>query len=337
MFLNVLLPEVGVDKMFDELRNKVLLVTGAAGFIGSHLVDELLRQGAKVIGVDNFLTGTVLNLSKATKDNNFRFVFCDIRDYEHLSRLMKKVYFVFHQAALVNVRRSVEMPLLTHEINATGTLNVLLAAKNANVKRVIFASSASVYGDSPILPKKEDMGVKPLSPYGVTKCMGEQYCYSFSKVYDLETVCLRYFNIFGPRQSDNPYSGVIRIFLSRARSNEPLTVFGDGTQTRDFTFVENVVRANLLATVYDEADGTPFNISCGTPTSINEIVNRILNLTGSSSEIVHVDPRPGEIHHSYADINRAKSELHYNPEVDVDTGLVKLYNYVKSERSRENA
>ena len=336
MVLNVLVVAVERINMCTELRNKLLLVTGAAGFIGSHLVDELLRQGAKVIGVDNLLTGIKLNLSEATNDNNFKFVFCDIRNFEHLSQLMKKVYCVFHQAALVNVRRSVEMPLLTHEVNATGTVNVLLAAKNADVKRVVFASSSSVYGDSPILPIKEDMLIKPLSPYGVTKSLGEQYCYAFSKVYDLETVCLRYFNVFGPRQSDNPYSGVISIFLSRALSNEPLTVFGDGSQTRDFTFVENVVHANLLAAVSDVADGTPFNIAYGTQTSVNGLATHILNLTSSSSEIIHVDPKPGEIHHSYADINRAKSELHYNPEVDVNTGLVRHYNYKKSENGVEN-
>ncbi|MFQ6040127.1 MAG: SDR family oxidoreductase [Candidatus Poribacteria bacterium] len=307
------------------------LVTGGAGFIGSNIVETLVHRGEYVRVLDNFSTGKPQNL--AALNGKIEFIKGDIRDLERVREAVKGMDYVFHQAALPSVTRSIKDPITTNDVNISGTLNVLVAARDAKVKRVIYAASSSAYGDTPTLPKREDMPANPISPYGVSKYVGEQYCQLFTALYGLETVCLRYFNVFGPRQNPHsPYSGVISIFIKDFLSGVPPKIYGDGEQSRDFTFVSNAVNANLLACHAEGASGQVFNIACGDRTTINELAWLIRELLGSDIEPVHLDQRPGDIRHSLADISKAQTILGYEPKVDLTVGLMKTIDWFRSEQ-----
>lgn len=308
------------------------LVTGGAGFIGSNIVDALLHRGEYVRVLDNFSTGKPQNL--VGLDGKIEFIEGDIRDLDRVREAVKGMDYVLHQAALPSIPRSISDPITTNEVNLTGTLNVLVASRDAKVKRVIYAASSSAYGDNPTLPKREDMPVRPISPYGISKYAGEQYCQIFTEIYVLETVCLRYFNIFGPKQDPHsPYSGVISIFIKAYLCGVPPKIYGDGEQSRDFTFVANAVRANLLACDAEGAAGQVFNIACGQRTTINELARLIRELLESDIEPVHVAQRPGEILHSLADISKAQTVLGYEPKVDLTVGLMKTIDWFQLEQT----
>ena len=315
--------------MFEEKR---IVVTGAAGFIGSNLTDALLADGAFVIGIDNMFNGRMENLEIALQNPNFKFFKADIRDFDMLINRFKDVDIVFHEAALTSVPQSIEMPQLCNDVNVTGTLNILNAARIREVKKVVFASSSAVYGDTPTLPKNEQMFCDAISPYGVSKLAGESYLVSYNRVYGLNTTALRYFNVFGPRQKDSPYSGVISIFLSKIIQGISPTIFGDGAQSRDFTYVKDVIKANMLAALSESAAGRIINIAAGKPISMNELTHIMLQVCGREDlEIVHGEPRTGDILHSYADLSLAKELLGYEAEYDAISGFENLYNeYLKN-------
>ena len=300
-------------------KNKVI-VTGGAGFIGSHLAEELLRQGYIVTIIDDLSTGRMENMQSLLSKSHVDFVSGSITDLGLLRKLFKGACFVFHQAALPSVPRSVENPLSSHAVNVTGTLNVLLAARDTGVKKVIFASSSSVYGDTPTLPKREEMIPSPRSPYAVTKLAAEHYCQVFTQVYGLVTACLRYFNVYGPRQNpDSQYAAVVPRFIKNISGGEPPVIFGDGEQTRDFTFVRDVVAANIFAA---EADVVGvFNIGSGVNTSINELANLIIDIIGSDIKPIYRDFRLGDIRHSLADISKART-WGYEPKYNLRQGLL---------------
>ncbi|MFC1940995.1 SDR family oxidoreductase [Chloroflexota bacterium] len=294
-------------------------VTGGAGFIGSHLAELLLSRGYHVVIIDDLSTGKMSNIEPLLKSANIEFIQGSITDLPLLQELFQGVYYVFHQAAIPSVPRSVDSPQYSHEVNITGTLNVLLAARDNQVKKVIYASSSSVYGDTPTLPKREDMLPSPLSPYAVAKLAGEYYCQVFHQVYGLPTVCLRYFNVYGPRQDPNSqYSAAVPRFIKSSRQGSPPLIFGDGEQTRDFTFVKDVVEANVLAAESD-ACGL-FNISRGESITINRLAELIIELVGNKVEPIHQEPRPSDVRHSLADISKAKA-FGYEPKYDLKTGL----------------
>jgi UDP-glucose 4-epimerase len=299
------------------------LVTGGAGFIGSHLVEKLLGLGHEVRVVDNFTTGKRDNLTPCARFGRaLEVVEADVRDAGRMKELAVGCEVVFHEAAIVSVPYSVEHPQETHDVNLQGTLNVLEAAKSAKVRRVVFASSAAVYGDAPGLPKHEGMVPTPISPYGLEKLAGEHYLAVFARLYGVETVALRYFNVFGPRQDpSSAYSGVISIFADRAQRGAPLTIFGDGRAYRDFVFVGDVVRANLLAVETKGASGGVFNIARGDKTSLLDLAAMIGRVVGRELFVKHAEVRAGDIAESMADIARAKRELGYAPEVGVEEGL----------------
>ena len=313
------------------------LVTGGAGFIGSNIVEELLRQGEKVRVLDNFSTGKRENIAKvkgllqeeinSADVEKLEIVEGDVRSYHIVREAVDGADFVLHQAALPSVPRSVKDPLTTNEVNVVGTLNILNAAKDARVNRIVYASSSSVYGDLEVLPKTEDMLPKPLSPYAVSKLAGEKYCQVFTRLYGLETVVLRYFNVFGPRQDPaSQYSAVIPKFITLIKEGQAPTIYGNGEQSRDFTYVSNVVQANLLACKQgmEELGGEVFNIAYGKRVSINELVIAINKLLNTNIESHHTDPRPGDIKHSLANIGKARQLLGYEPEVDFYEGLKKI-------------
>lgn len=295
------------------MKNKKVMVTGAAGFIGSHLAEKLADNNEVTI-IDDLSTGKIENIEELVKRKNVKFIRGSITDYNLLQNEMKDLDYVFHQAALPSVPRSIEDPKGSNEANVTGTLNVLTAAKDSGIKKVICASSSSVYGDTPTLPKSENMPVNPLSPYAVTKAIGEFYCKVFQDIYGLKTASLRYFNVFGPRQDPNSqYAAVIPKFINAIMNNEPPVIFGDGEQSRDFSYIRHVVDANILAC---ESDKTGiFNIACGRRITINQLVDMINEILGKDIEPVYMDPRPGDIKHSMADISRART-FGYEPESD---------------------
>lgn len=302
-----------------------ILVTGGAGFIGSHIVDRLLDEGFKVRVLDNLSTGEKKNLAQHQNKKSFQFIEGDIRNFDLVKKTVKGVDAVFHEAALVSVTRSVENPLLSNEINVTGTVNLLKACVDAQVKRFIYASSCAVYGDTETLPNHENLAPKPLSPYAVDKLAAEKYAKVFHDVYGLETVSLRYFNVYGPRQKHGPYSGVISIFVNRLLKNKPPIICGDGEQTRDFINVKDVVEANMLALSKRKAVGEVFNISTGEATTINKLTETIQKIMDKTSlKPVHAEPRPGDIKHSYGDITKARRNLEYEPKVQLEKGLSEL-------------
>jgi UDP-N-acetylglucosamine/UDP-N-acetylgalactosamine 4-epimerase len=305
------------------------LVTGGAGFIGSHIVEELLRRGDKVRVLDNLATGKRENV--ALFADRVEFIEGDIRSYHIVRAAVQGIDVVLHQAALPSVPRSVRDPITTHEVNATGTLNVLHAAKDAGVKRVVYACSSSVYGDSPELPKHEDMIPNPLSPYAVAKLAGEKYCGVFAHLYGLETVSLRYFNVFGPRQDANSqYSAVIPKFIKAMMADQAPTINGDGTYSRDFTYVANVVRANILAATVECDAGIVVNCACHGRITLNDLVAHINRLLGKNIQPIYAQPRPGDIPHSYADIRKAEELLGYKPIVGFEEGLKRTIEAMQS-------
>jgi UDP-N-acetylglucosamine/UDP-N-acetyl-alpha-D-glucosaminouronate 4-epimerase len=296
------------------------LVTGGAGFIGSHIVDALLEQRETVRVLDNFATGKRENLAHCS--GRIELVEGDIRDLETCRRACAGIDFVLHQAALGSVPRSVADPLTSHEVNVTGTLKMLLAARDAGVKRFVYAASSSTYGDHPELPKVEERIGNPLSPYAVTKYADELYARVFGRCYGLETVGLRYFNVFGPRQDPfSQYAAVIPLFVSALLQGAAPTINGDGEQTRDFTYVANAVSANLLACTANAATGEVFNVACNERTSLNRLYARLQELLGTVIPAVHGPPRSGDVRHSLADIGKAKKLLGYRGEIKFDEGL----------------
>jgi UDP-glucose 4-epimerase len=297
-----------------------LLVTGGGGFIGSHLVERLVQDGHAVRVIDNFTTGNRRNLSPMLDDVDL--VEGDLQSYERAHAAVRGCEIVLHQAAMPSVPRSVQDPLTSNSANVIGTLNVLLAARDAGVRRVVCASSSSVYGKVPGLPKDESLPTLPISPYAVAKLAGEGYCRSFTEVYGLETVALRYFNVFGPRQDPNSqYSAVIPNFITAAMHGGVPTIYGDGEQSRDFTYVENVVNANVLAMSAPEVAGRTYNIACGDRISLNQLVATIGRVLGRTIEPRYEAARPGDVRHSMADISRAREDLGYEIGVSFEEGL----------------
>ncbi|MFO0881193.1 MAG: SDR family oxidoreductase [Gemmataceae bacterium] len=298
----------------------VCLVTGGAGFIGSHLVEALVERGQRVRVLDNFSTGNRSNLDAVQQQ--VELIEGDITDLETVRRATRGAEVVFHQAALASVPRSVANPLATHRACVDGTLNILVAARDAGVRRVVYAASSSAYGNSQRLPKAETDPTAPLSPYAVAKLAGEQYCAAFSEVYRLETVRLRYFNVFGPRQSpESAYAAVIPLFIQAMTAGRRPGIHGDGTQSRDFTFIADVIQANLLAAEVQGVSGRVYNVACGRRTTLLDLVGHINGLLGTRIQPTHSAPRPGDVQHSQADIERACTDLGYRPTTDVPTGL----------------
>jgi nucleoside-diphosphate-sugar epimerase len=296
------------------------LVTGGAGFIGSNIVEMLVSQGAHVRVIDNFATGHAENLQEFRSRVDFREL--DICDLSSLKEAVGGVDYVLHQAAIPSVPRSVIDPVSSHNADVTGTLHVLWASKEAGVKRVVYAASSSAYGDSAELPKEEGMVANPISPYGLMKYVGEEYCRLFTLLYGLETVSLRYFNVFGPRQDPtSQYSGVLSRFITSMLAAKRPVIFGDGTQSRDFTYVSNVVNANLLACHAPKASGKVYNIACGQRISLNQVVGILNQILGGNFSACYEPPRPGDIKHSLASVERAKRELGYVPSVGFEEGL----------------
>jgi UDP-glucose 4-epimerase len=300
--------------------SRTVLVTGGAGFIGSNLVRALLERGDRVRVLDNFATGNRANLLELEDD--IEVVEGELRSYERVHNAVRGVELVFHQGALPSVPRSVQDPLTTSAVTIEGTLNVLLAARDENVRRVVFASSSSVYGNSGTLPRTESQQPDPISPYAVAKLAAERYCVSFHRVYDLETVALRYFNVFGPRQDPkSQYAAVVPRFLEAIDRGEPVPIHGDGTQSRDFTYVANVVAANLLAADRDGAGGTVLNIATGRQASVNELADTIGAVLGKPVEKQYLPVRTGDVRDSWADVGEAKRVLGYETAVELEDGL----------------
>jgi nucleoside-diphosphate-sugar epimerase len=309
------------------------LVTGGAGFIGSNLTEALLKQGHWVRVLDNFSTGNRKNLFFDKEYHSLEIIEGDIRDLSICQRATKDIEYVFHQAALPSVQRSVEDPFTSNSVNVNGTLNVLLAARNAGAKRFIYASSSSVYGDTPTLPKKEEMPPNPLSPYALQKYIGEQYGRLFFQLYGLETISLRYFNIFGPKQDpDSIYSAVIPKFIDALLQGKSPIIYGDGEQSRDFTYVDNVVQANLLALSAEHLHGETVNIACGERTSLNQLLNDLKGILGSALSPVYQEPRQGDVRHSLADVRKGKGILNYEPAVGIKIGLRKTVDFFKDNK-----
>jgi UDP-N-acetylglucosamine/UDP-N-acetyl-alpha-D-glucosaminouronate 4-epimerase len=309
-----------------------VLVTGGGGFIGSHIVERLLADGEEVRVLDNFATGRRENLLPFL--DHIDLVEGDLQSYERAHNAVLGCDYVFHQAALPSVPRSVQDPLTSNASNVIGTLNVLLAARDSGVQRVVFASSSSVYGAVETLPKSEDLPTLPISPYAVAKSAAEGYCRAFNAVYGLETVALRYFNIFGPRQDPlSQYAAVIPNFITAALEDRPVTIFGDGEQSRDFTYVANVVDANLRALTSPSASGNAYNVACGARYSLNDLVQEIGRATGREIEVHHAAERPGDVKHSQADISAAERDLGYTPAVDLEEGIRRTLAFYEGSRS----
>ncbi len=297
-----------------------VLVTGGSGFIGAHLVERLLRDGHHVRVLDNFATGRRENLLAVGAD--VELVEGDIQSYERVHRAVRGSEVVFHHAALPSVPRSVQDPLTSNATNVTGTLNVLLAARDEGVSRVVFASSSSVYGANPELPKHEGLTPMPISPYAVAKLAGEGYCSSFFRVFGLETVAVRYFNVFGPRQDPlSQYSAVIPRFITALQSAQAPIVYGDGEQSRDFTYIDNVIEGTVLAMSATGVGGEVFNVAAGRRVTLNELLGHLRPLVGAEVEAHHEEPRPGDVRHSHAQITRAQEKLGYRTVVSVEEGL----------------
>jgi len=306
------------------------LVTGGAGFIGSNIVEGLLRRGETVRVLDDFSTGKRENL--ADMGGQITLIEGSVADEAIVREAVAGVDYVLHQAALASVPRSVEDPVSTNRANVNGTLRLLLAARESKVKRVVFAASSSAYGDQPTLPKVETMAPSPLSPYAVSKLTGEYYCQAFTVCYGLETVCLRYFNIYGPRQDpESVYAAVIPKFITAMLAGERPVIFGDGEQSRDFTYVEDCVQSNLLACTAPSAPGRVFNIACGSRYTLNALVAMLNRILGTSLEPVYDPPRPGDVRHSQADISAAREVLGYQPRDDLEAGLRKTVEWFKKQ------
>ncbi len=305
------------------------LITGGAGFIGSHIAERLVKEGHQVRILDNLTTGKTENFAAIAK--HVEFVQADVRDAPQLDFHAAGCEVIFHEAAIVSVPYSVEHPQETHDVNLQGTINVLEAARRRGVKRVVFASSAAIYGEEPTLPKSERMAPSPLSPYGVEKIASEYYLQIFAKLYGVETVALRYFNVFGPRQDpSSAYSGVISIFVDRALKGERPKIFGDGGQCRDFVYVADVAEANYRAATASGVSGNAYNVGCGKRTTLNDLWSLVRGIAGGDAQPIYADPRAGDIRESLADISKARAELGYAPSVAVEEGLRRLIAHLRN-------
>jgi nucleoside-diphosphate-sugar epimerase len=304
------------------------LVTGGAGFIGSHLSEELVRRGHRVRVADSLITGKRSNLDHI---KGIEFLEGDLADIDVAHKAVDGCEYVLHQAAIPSVPRSVKDPLTSNRANVDATLNVLLASRDAGVKRLVFAASSSAYGDTPTLPKHENMSTNPLSPYALQKVMGEEYLRLFTRLYGLETVSIRYFNVFGPRQDpSSPYSGVISVFATALLENRPPTIFGDGNQTRDFTYVANVVDGVLRACEAPRASGEIINVATGGRISLNQLFEEMRKLVGGTLTPVYEEPRKGDVRDSQADITKARELLGYEPTVSFEEGLRKTIEWYRT-------
>lgn len=298
------------------------LITGGAGFIGSNICRELVKQGAFVRVVDNLLTGKKSNLAGVI--DSIEFIEADMGDEQVARAAMKDIDIVLHQGALPSVPRSVEDPAATHRHCVDATFTLLLAARDAKIKRFVYAASSSAYGDSPSLPKVETMTPNPLSPYAAAKLFGEYYCSVFARVFGLETICLRYFNVFGPYQNPkSQYAAAIPAFVTHILRDQPPTIYGDGEQSRDFTYIDNVVHANLLAARAPKTSGQAINIACGQRVTLNEVIGLINQHLGRNVKPIYTDPRPGDVKHSLADISKARELIGYEPVISFADGLAK--------------
>lgn len=308
--------------MSNMLKGKRVLVTGGAGFIGSHIVDGLIKIGAEVVVLDNLVSGKLENISH--NFDKIRFIKKDLTDDQALDEALEGVEFISHQAALRSVPKSVEFPFDYHQVNVTGTLKLFLKSRDKGVKRIAFASSSSVYGERSDFPERETDSAKPISPYAATKLMGEHYAYIFKKLYNLEVVSLRYFNVFGPRQSlENQYAVVVPKFINCLLNNEKPPIYGDGNQERDFTYVDNVVEANILALTKEGVGGEVFNVASGIPQSVNNLLKELKEITGKSIDPVYLDLRPGDVEKTHADIDKLRKLLGCSPKVKFRQGLEK--------------
>ncbi len=330
------------DKPFhqQDISKSTFLITGGAGFIGSNIVTYLMKYNAgKVIVLDNLSNGYKKNIEPFIGQPNFQFIEGDITDFDLVTEIMKEVDYVSHQAALGSVPRSIKNPLATHHANTTGLLTILTCAKDANVKRVVFASSSSVFGDSKELPKVESRIGNPLSPYAVSKRCKELYAEVFARVYGLDVVGLRYFNVFGPNQSPNgPYAAAIPLFMEAVLNNKAPYINGDGEQSRDFTFVENAVQANIKSFFTDkDVKGKVLNIAFGGRTTINDLFYKIRNVVGNDVEPIYREERPGDVRDSLADISLAQELIGYNPEFSIDKGLEITIDWFKKNYIDANA
>lgn len=312
------------------MRDESYLVTGGGGFIGSHLVDALLARGKRVRVLDNFATGRRANLAHVSDD--IELIEGDLRSYERVHTAVAGCDVVLHLGALPSVPRSIQDPLTTNAVNVTGTLNVLLASRDAGVRRAVFASSSSVYGPTRVMPKAEQMQARPASPYGVSKLAAEQYFVACNDVYEIESVALRLFNVFGPRQDPtSQYSAVVPLLIDAALRRTRPTIFGDGTQSRDFTYVANVVDAFQLAATSQEAVGQVLNVAGGERHTLNDLVEQVSHAAGSTLEPRYAEPRIGDIPHSLADISKARQVLGYAPSVDFAEGVNKTVAWMRDE------
>jgi len=309
------------------------LVTGGAGFIGSNTVDELVRRGHSVVVLDDLSAGKEENLAEVR--SKITFVKGSVTDLETVQKAMHQAEHVIHLAARTSVPRSVKDPLETNRINVEGTLNVLVAARDNKVKRIVFAASSSAYGETPTLPKAETMQPQPISPYGVSKYVGELYAYAFGRCYGLENVCVRYFNIFGPRQDpDSPYSGVLSKFATAFLEDYQPVIYGDGEQTRDFTYVENAVQANLLACEAPSASGDVFNVGTGSRISLNKTLELLRRITGKKLQAKYDPPREGDIRDSQADLTKSRTVLGYEPTVTFEEGLERTFAWYQQQHAK---
>lgn len=309
---------------------KKYLVTGGAGFIGSNIVKRILEQGDFVRVVDNFSTGRKENIKEFLDNLNFELMEGDLTDMKVAENAVKDMDFVLHQAAIPSVQRSVEDPIKSNDANINATLNILVASKDAKIKRFVYAASSSVYGENLQLPKKEDMSVMPISPYALQKYASERYCQIFWRLYGLPTVCLRYFNVFGPNQDPNSqYSAVIPKFIKAVLRGAKPVVFGDGEQSRDFTFVDNVVDINLLSAKSEKGFGEVFNVGCGDQISLNQLLKMLKDILKVNFDADYEVARPGDVLHSRADISKAKEILGYSPEIEIREGLIRTIDWYK--------
>jgi UDP-glucose 4-epimerase len=300
----------------------IIVVTGASGFIGSHLVDRLLMKGHSVIGIDNMRTGRKENLSEAMKSDRFRLLTADIRDANLSNMIEEDIDTIYHLAAISSVKESIENPIFVNDVNVNGTVNVLEMARKRNAKRIVFSSSAAIYGNPEEIPVREELPVDPLSPYAASKIAGEMYIRSFSKSYDMDATILRYFNVYGPRQAYSEYSGVVSIFVNQALAGMPIKIEGDGKQTRSFINVADVSRATQLAGELKSAIGATINVSGPSLVSILQLAQILKeNIEGCQSEIVHIEPRIGDVKDSVGNIERAQKLLGFSPEIPLECGL----------------